>query len=483
MDMTSEGSTQLLYEAVARDVSSMIGDGTLLAGERVPSVRELSRQRCLSISTVVQAYHLLEDRGLIEARPRSGYFVRAQEGRTEEPSVSKPPRAPQTVDMYSIVSRVMEMQRQPHRVRFGMAVPDAATLPTRRLQRIISSLARRRPEWIANYSFPPGEEELRRQIALYARGWGVRLTADDIIVTNGCMEALNLALRSIAVPGDAIALESPTYFGLLQLIESFGMKALEIPTDPRTGISLEALEAAIERGRVNACLLVPTVSNPLGSTMPDANKKRLVQLLAKHDIPLIEDAVYAALHYGATEPYAAKAYDHKGNVMLCSSFSKTLSPGFRIGWIAPGKRYEVVKNLKFVSSIGVPELLQSAVAEFLASGGYHRYLRKLRRTIGEQVVRYSNAVTRHFPAGTRLSRPSGGYVLWVEMPEGVDSIELQAQALKHGIGVSSGAIYSATPRYRNCLRLNCGVQWSRESEAAIALLGEIATKLHANARA
>jgi DNA-binding transcriptional MocR family regulator len=376
----------------------------------------------------------------------------------------------------------MDVARQPLRVRFGMAVPDAETLPARRLQRIISSIARRRPEWIANYSFPPGEEVLRRQVALYLRGWGVKATAEDVIITNGCMEALNLALRAVTAPGDVVAIESPTYFGILQLIEAFGLKALEIPTDPRTGVSLEALEQAIDRGRVNACLLMPTVSNPLGSTMPDASKRKLVQLLARHDIPLIEDAVYAGVHYGATEPYAAKAYDHKGQVMLCGSFSKTLAPGLRIGWIVPGRHYETVKKLKFVSSIGVPELLQATAAEFLASGGYHRYLRRLRRHAAEQVMRYSEAVMRHFPRGTRMSRPSGGYVLWVEMPEGVDSIELQQQALRHGIGLSPGAIYSATLRYRHCLRINCGVKWSRESEGAIETLGEIARKLQVRAR-
>jgi DNA-binding transcriptional MocR family regulator len=468
-----------LYQSVADELASMISAGTLLVGERMPSVRELGRQRRLSVSTVVHAYHLLEDRGLIEARPRSGYFVRASPMRTPEPSVSRPPRAPQLVDVDSLVNRVLQGQRLPHRVRFGIAVPDVDLLPARKVQRIVSSIARRHPGWIANYSFPPGEEPLRRQIARFARGWGVRLTPDDIIVTNGCMEALNLALRTVAKPGDVIALESPTYFGLLQLIESYGMKALEIPTDPRTGISLEALESAIERGPVKACLLMPTVSNPLGSTMPDAAKKRLVHMLARHDIPLIEDTVYAALHFGTTESYAAKAYDTRGNVILCSSFSKTLSPGLRIGWIAPGRHYEAAKKLKFVSTIGVPELTQSVVAEFLASGGYHRYLRKLRGTLAEQVVRYSNAITRYFPLGTCLSRPSGGCVLWIEMPEGVDGTELQQQALRHGIGVSPGAIYSATPRYRHCLRINCGLKWTPESEAAIMLLGELATKLHA----
>lgn len=467
----------VLYESVANDISELIRSGTLGRGERVPSVRRMSRQRRVSISTVLQAYHLLENRGLIEARPQSGYYVRPPQRVAAEPAISKPPRAPQLVGVHELVSRVLENGREPDIVPFGAAVPSAELVPTVRLQRIVSAIARRRPQSISTYSLPPGCEELRRQVARRARDWGARLTADDIIITNGCIEAVNLCLRAVARPGDVIALESPTYFGLLQIIESLGMKALEIPTHPRNGISLDALALAIQREKVRACIIMPNVSNPLGSTMPEAAKKRLVRMLAEHDIPLIEDSVYSALHFGATPPFAAKAYDKKGMVMLCSSFTKTLAPGFRVGWVAPGRYLAQVQMLKFINSVGVSDLLQLTIAEFLENGGYDRLLRTLRSTYARQIEQVTHGVYRHFPRETKVTRPSGGYVLWVEMPAAVDSVELYQLALKEGIGIAPGAMFSASSRYRNCLRVNCGIPWSERTERALARIGELAYEL------
>ena len=464
----------VLYESVANDISALIHSGTLGHGERVPSVRRMSRQRRVSISTVLQAYHLLENRGLIEARPQSGYYVRSQAHPVEEPAISKPPRSPQPVGVHELVSRVLEAGSQADIVPLGAALPSAELVPTAKLQRIISAIARRQPQSISTYSLPPGREELRRQIARRTRDWGVSLTADEIIITHGCMEAVNLCLRAVAKPGDVIALESPTYFGLLQIIESYGMKALEVPTHPRNGISLDALALAIEREKVKACLLMPNVSNPLGSTMPDAAKKRLVRMLAEHDIPLIEDAMYSALHFNPTPPFAAKAYDKKGMVMLCSSFTKTLAPGFRVGWVAPGRHLAQVQMLKFINSVGVSDLLQLTIAEFLENGGYDRLLRTLRRTYAHQLELVKHAVYRHFPRDTKVTRPSGGYVLWVEMPADVDSVELYQQAMKERIGVAPGPMFSASNRYRNCLRINCGVPWSARTERALARVGELA---------
>jgi DNA-binding transcriptional MocR family regulator len=473
--MESERAS-FLYKSVAEDISGLIHGGTLATGERVPSVRRLSRQRRISISTVLQAYQLLESRGLIEARPQSGYYVRGARRPVEEPAVSRPPKSPRPVDVHALVSRVLEDRRWNELIPFGTSIPHQGLMPAAKLQRLLSSIARHHPSTLTSYTFPPGHEALRRQIALRMRDWGVRVAADDIIVTNGCIEAINLCLRAVAKAGDVIALESPTYFGLLQIIESHGMKALEIPTHPRDGVSLEVLELAIEREKVKACMLMPTVSNPLGSTMPEAAKKRLVAMLAERDIPLIEDCVYSALHFGATQPFAAKAYDRKGTVMLCSSFSKTFAPGFRLGWAVPGRYAAHVQMLKFVSSVGVSDLFQLAAAEFLASGGYDRLLRRLRRTYAQQIEGVKHVVSRHFPEKTRVTRPSGGFVLWVVMPEGADSVAIYEQAVKEGIGVAPGPMFSASSRYRNCMRVNCGLPWSAQAERALARIGELARK-------
>lgn len=471
------GQAPALYESVASDVSTMISAGTLGPGARVPSVRRMSRQRRISISTVLQAYQLLENRGLIEARPQSGFYVRVPPSQAREPAVSKPPRTPQLVGVHALVSRVLDDACQPDIVALGAAVPDVRLIPTSKLGRMVSSIARRQPHRLGTYSLPPGREELRRQIALRTRDWGVNLDADEFIVTHGCMEAVNLSLRAVAKPGDVIALESPTYFGLLQIIESLGMKAMEIPTHPRNGISLEALELAIDREKVKACIVMPTVSNPLGGTMPDAAKKKLMRMLGERDIPLIEDGIYSALHFGSGSPFAVKAYDRKGLVMLCSSFTKTLAPGFRVGWVAPGRYHAQVQMLKFISSVGVSDLPQLAIAEFLENGGYDRLLRGLRRTYAHQVDLAQHAVYRYFPQETKVTRPSGGYVLWIEMPGNVDSVDLYQQAMKERISVAPGPMFSASNRYRNCLRINCAMAWSDRVERAIARVGELAHKL------
>ena len=469
-------TSSVLYESVASEISTLINSGTLEPGDRVPSVRRLSQQKRVSISTVLQAYAVLENRGLIEARPQSGYYVRTPQRSMEEPATSRPPRAPRLVGVHEMVSRVLEATRQRDVVPLGGAIPGAELVPTAKLQRIISAIARRQPQSMASYGMPPGRDELRRQVALRARDWGVSVTADEVVITHGCMEALNLCLRAVTRPGDIVALESPTYYGVLQIIESLGLKALEIPTHSRDGISLDALALAIEREKIKACIIMPNVSNPLGSTMPDAAKKRLVQMLAEHDIPLIEDSAYNSLYFGDTQPYAAKAYDRKGMVMLCSSYTKSLAPGFRVGWVAPGRFYEQVLMLKFMNTGGMSELLQLAVAEFLENGGYDRHLRSLRRAYARQTELVQGAVAKYFPAGTRATRPSGGFVLWVELPEGCDAVELFEHGMREQIGFAPGPMFSATDRYHNCLRLSCAAQWSPRIENALARLGELARR-------
>jgi DNA-binding transcriptional MocR family regulator len=470
----------ILYEAVANDVSTLIQTGTLMPGDRVPSVRSLSRQKRVSISTVLQAYRVLENRGLIEVRPQSGYYVRRPRPAVEL-AVTTPPSRPRPVGVHDLVSRVLAAINDPRVIKLGAALPGHELLPAAQLQRMLSANARRRPEALTTYAVPPGREDLRRQIARHCLNWGCNLTPDDIIITNGCMEALNVCLRAVTKPGDVVALESPTYFGLLQIIESLGLKALEIPTHPRYGISLDALALACERETIRACVLMPSCSNPLGSVMPDAARKKLVQLLAARDIPLIEDMVYGDLYFGATAPRAAKAYDRQGNVMLCASFSKTLAPGFGVGWIVPGRWRDRIAKLKFVNSAGTPEVLQLTIAQFLENGGYDRQLRSMRRAFADNVARTRRAVLDGFPDGTRAANPAGGFVLWVELPPGGDALALYENAMQENISITPGPLFSASDRYRNCLRLNGGRTWTPAIERALARLGALAKAQQARA--
>jgi DNA-binding transcriptional MocR family regulator len=464
----------VLYESLATSISGLIATGTLKPGERVPSVRRLSEQKRVSISTVIKAYEVLETRGLIEARPNAGFYVRHRARTAEEPRISKPPSAPRLVGISALVQELLDARR-PDIVNFGAACPSHALMPTLKLQRTLASVSRRHPDALTRYVLPPGNEELRRQIARRAMDFGCNLSARDVIVTQGAMEALNLCIRAVTRPGDTVALESPTYFGVLQILESLGLKALEIPTHPREGISIDALEFAIERSKVAAVVVMANAQNPLGFTMTDENKKRLARLLERHEIPLIEDDVYGDIYYGGSRPVPVKAFDRGGNVMLCCTFTKTVAPGFRLGWVAPGKWHAQVQMAKFINTVGNPEILQITIAEFLASGAYDRQLRHLRKSFESQLAQVSAAISEFFPEGTRLSRPSGGFILWVELPEGTDTVALFHQALKHRVSFGPGALFTATGRFKNCLRIGCAEPWSQESHRALVQLGQLAS--------
>ncbi|MBI2347663.1 MAG: PLP-dependent aminotransferase family protein, partial [Deltaproteobacteria bacterium] len=359
-------------------MATLIDRGTLRPGERVPSVRKLSTQLRISISTVLQAYFLLEDRGFIEARPQSGFYVKLRpRDLPPEPKPSHPSLSATEVGVAELLAKVFAAARNPDFIPLATAIPSPDLLPTKPLNRLMAWVARHRGEQGVNYDFPPGNEALRHQVARRSLDWGCSLSPDDIVTTCGTMEALNLCLRAVAKPGDTIAIESPTFYGILQA--SLGMRVLEIPTHPRDGIDLDALEQAIKKNKVKACLLIPNFNNPLGCCMPDNNKKQLVEMLGRREIPLIEDDIYGDIYFGATRPKTAKAFDKEGLVLLCSSFSKTIAPGYRVGWAAPGRFKSQVEHLKSMNTIATATLPQMAVARFLESGGYDRHLRKLRK--------------------------------------------------------------------------------------------------------
>ncbi len=459
-----------------RHVGWLIEQGTLPAGGRVPSVRQLSQQQGVSISTVVQAYRLLEDRGLIEGRPQSGYYVRAT---TPEPWVAPARDAtpdPTALSAAELMLMVLRDIGDPRLVPLGAAVPDAALLPAAKLHRLLTTLSRRCPERGVAYDAPAGCLELRVQVARRALATGCTLTPDDIVTTNGCQEALNLALQAVCQPGDAVAVESPTYYGLLQAIETLGLRAVEIPTHPQEGISLSALRYALAETPLRAAVVMSNFSNPLGTCLTDERKRALVALLSEHDVPLIEDDIYGDLCFGAERPRVAKAYDTRGLVLLCSSFSKTLAPGYRVGWIAAGRYQARVEQLKMARNLATATLPQLAIAEFLANGSYDYHLRTMRRAYARQVAAVVGAVRQYFPSGTRVVEPAGGMVVWVELPAAVDARVLYARARAAGISVAPGPLFSAKARYRSCVRLSAA-GWSRPIARALRTLGALAGEL------
>ena len=463
-----------LYKHYADELATLIAQGTLHADERLPSVRVASQRRGLSEMTVLRAYHRLEARGLIVARPRSGYFVCAQRLRSPpKPLLSAPPPLATDVDKGELIHALLTAIRQPQIVPLGSAFPSPRLLPLKALHTALNRSVRGLDPMQTVIDLSPGNPELRRLIALRYRGDGIAIDADGLVITDGALEALNLCLQAVTQPGDTVIIESPTFYASLQALERLRLKAVEVPTDPETGIDLDALDAAIRRHRPAAVWLMSSFQNPLGATMPEARKQALVTLLAGHDIPLIEDDVYGELHYGPTRPKPAKAFDTDGRVLHCASFSKCLAPGYRIGWAAAGRYSPAVERLKLGSSLSAAVPSQLALADYLAGGSYGRHLRRLRETLIAARDAMIDAIQSHFPPGTRVTRPDGGYFLWVELPRGVDTRALQQAALARDISLAPGALFSAREDFSHCLRINYGHPDDPRVLPAIATLGAL----------
>lgn len=477
------GETGFLHDRVAGFVRDLIRDGTLAPGDRVPSLREIRRRFGVSMATATRAYETLEEAGWIEARPQSGFYVRTPRGiALAGPGRGEPPGRPERVDVASLVrGLVSDGGDSADVVTLSLAHPDSGgdLLPTKALQRSVTRVMRRDPEAAIRYSFMPGSEALRRQIAFRTVDAGCRVHPDEILVTSGCAEAVSIALQCVAGPGGVVAVESPTFFNFLTLIETLGMRALELPTDPRTGIDLDALERSLAAGQADAVLVVPNFSNPLGSCMPDAHKQRLAALAARYEVPVVEDDIYGDVYYTERRPPLVRAFEEAGDgcVLTASSFSKTIAPGYRVGWLLPRGYGDRAMSIKHAMSVASASLSQLAIADFLDNGGYDRHLKRIRRRYRDQVERMRYAIARHFPEGTRVTDPQGGFLLWVQLPPGTSGVAVYHAALEQGIRVAPGSLFSTAGAYDSYLRLSCGASWTPAVEEAVQRLGRIVTGL------
>lgn len=461
------------YEAFAEQIAQLIHDGVLAAGEKLPSVRHASQHYRISPATVFSAYYRLESQGLIEARPRSGYFVREQLPPMPEPQVSMPMESSTEVGVSELVFSVLDSLKDPHTVPFGSAFPCPDLYPLPRLARSMQQALRELPAPAMVSDLTDGNTQLRRQIALRYMNWGVPLAQDELVLTNGAMEALNLCLQSVTKPGDLVAIESPAFYATLQVLERLQLKAVEIPVHPRQGIDLNVLAERLCTLPIKACWFMSSLQNPIGASLTDTAKAQLYQLLEQHQIPLIEDDVYAELQFSGQHARPVKSWDTQGLVMHCGSFSKCLAPGYRVGWVMGGRWTEAIKRQRLMTTIAPSIPAQAALADYLQHGGYDRHLRVLRQTLQRQQEHMLAAIARYFPSETRVTRPSGGYFLWLELPPSVDALQLFRMAMSQGISLAPGPIFSATQGFAHCIRLNHGHPWTEQHEAAMALLGRL----------
>ncbi|MBX2812617.1 MAG: PLP-dependent aminotransferase family protein [Myxococcales bacterium] len=463
-----------LYQQVIALVERQIQVGTLRPGDRLPSLRSLSHELEVSVPTVRQAYLELERRHYLEARPKSGYFLKPQLKPVSDRQLKKSRSGePIVVRCRELIDEIYEGVHRPGVLPLGVANPTMANPATKMLHRALRRVAPRAEERLFVYAPTNGDAKLRRQLAYRYFGLGVEVDPDAIVITNGAQEAISLALQAVASPGDVIAVESPTYHGQLELIESLGLLALEVETCPQTGVDVDALETILATHSVAACLFSAALNNPLGSLMPEDSRERMVRLLEKRQVPLIEDDVYGELIFEGSRPHPGQYYARDGWVITCSSFSKTLAPGYRIGWILPGRFGREIVKRKRAFSCATGLLPQLALSDILGSGDFERYLRRLVPVLSDNAKRMACAVSCSFPSSTRFSCPQGGSVLWVEVP-GIDSVDFFRLALEANVSIVPGTVFAARNRYRSCFRISYGHPWSDRVEAGIQSLAEIA---------
>ncbi len=472
-----------LYVSFAARIRAMIDEGVLKPADKIFSVRQASQKYGLSISTVLRAYLLLEQEGVISSHPQSGYYVTPRK-RLQQRSAS--PLAKDLnlseVDASKLVLTTLKSIREFGTVPLGSPFPDPQLFPLKKIHQYEKALTDDEGEWGVLSDLPPGNEMLRQQIARRYLASGIDVSPDDIVITHGATEAITLCLQAVAKAGDTIALESPGYYALAHTVERLGMKVAEIRTDPESGIDLDALRAATADTRIAAVILTANFQNPLGFVMPEAKKQALVEFLAEQDIPLIEDDVYSELYFSNEPPLPAKAYDRSGMVLHCSSFSKSLAPGYRVGWTSAGRYRQEVERLMFLNSLSLTSAPQIAIAKFMQRDSFEQHLKQLRHTLRSNYVLIRNVIEQSFPVGTELSVPKGGYVVWVKLPPTIDALKLYRTAIDNGITVAPGSIFSRKKDLTHYIRLNFSHLWTLAIEQAVRDVGALACEMLASAR-
>lgn len=471
-----KNSQQFLYQQVIELISTMQNEGTLRAGEKLPSLRRLSKQLNVSIPTVKQAYVELERLGKVEAKPKSGYFLKAANINLATPKRPKFVRRPVPVRCQTLIEEVYEAIHSPNSIPLGISHPVMAYPPDKALARIMRRVLATAGPKVMAYGPMDGYLPLKREIAQRYLEKGIDVRHEDIIVTNGAQEALSIALQSVAKSGDIIAVESPTYFGILELIENLGMMALEIPTCSN-GICLDDLEESLNAHDVTCCVFSSLINNPTGSCMNEEKRRKLVSILEQKNIPLIEDDVYGELHFNDTQVMPLQTYAKKGLVITCSSFSKTAAPSYRVGWILSRRYEEKAKGLKRAISCSSSLLNQWVLNEFLRSGDFDRHLKRLRQILRTNKERIRVLIADSFPTKTCITDPQGGGVVWVELPIGCDATNFFHRSVEAGISIAPGVLFSASGKYKRCARISYGLPWDESVEKAVKKLGKIAQEL------
>ncbi|MFD1803983.1 PLP-dependent aminotransferase family protein [Mixta tenebrionis] len=465
------------YLQLVERIQAQIDAEVWQPGEKLPSLRDQVSLSGMSLMTVMHAYQVLESQGIIVSRPQSGYYVAPRAEYLSQPVTHQKVQLAESVDINAFIFDVLQACRDPLMIPFGSAFPDPELFPQRQLMRALNQVSHSLTPGDAINNLPPGNEALRKTLARRYAQQGITVAPDEIVITNGAMEALSLSLQAVTEPGDWVIVENPTFYGALQAIERLKLKAVAIATDPQHGMDLNELEQALQRWPVKACWLMTNQQNPVGFTLSREKKKALVELLAEHQVALIEDDVYSEIYFGADKPLPAKAFDRQGSVLHCSSFSKNLVAGFRVGWVAAGRQAQRIQRLQLMSTLATSAPMQLALANYLGTRSYDSHLRRLRQVLEQRKNLARQALKRHLPHGAKINDSRGGYFLWIELPRQVNATQLYYRALAHNISIAPGSMFSSGQQYANYFRFNTAWAWDDAMEAAAARLGGLIAEM------
>ncbi|SIS91242.1 transcriptional regulator, GntR family [Chryseobacterium ureilyticum] len=465
-------SKDVLYLKIANAVTEQIKSETLQFGDRLPSLRSAQKLYNVSLNTVKQAYMELESRSLVESRPKYGYYVsQTSQRKLALPSVAKMKVSEGENTPEDLIGKVFGTIAGTDVTQFALGIPGKSLLPVAQMKKCMINVIKAKHDSGTNYEPVQGSEKLRREIAKWSIVMEGKITEDDLVITSGAMNGVYNCLMAVTKPGDCVAVESPVYFGILQAIQLLGLKAVEIPTHPITGVDLDALKKVLPK--LSACCFVVNYNNPLGFQMPDDNKKELVKMLTEHNVPLVEDDVYGNIYFGAGRPKPCKFYDEAGIVMWVGSVSKTLAPGYRVGWVAPGKFKEKIIRQKLVQTVSSPSLFSDVIADFLEHGRYDHHLRMFRKKLYANYLQIQKSVTQYFPDNTKISEPKGGFMLWLELDKRICTEDLYDEAVSQKVNFAPGRMFSQYNQYQNCMRLNYALEWTDRVESDLEKLGKM----------
>jgi len=459
-------STTPKYITIAQQIIASIDMGHIEANSKLPSLRIFCQLHHISMTTALACYRYLEQHGYVIAEYKKGYYV--QPPSPEKNIINFPIfQSTVTTNITRRELRVAEMGKY----SLATAQLDAKLIDDTLLKRSLKAITKL-TNFTLNYDEAQGNSQLRHQLSKHFNGQGFLCPHEELVITHGCLDAVLMALECVSKPGDVIAITSPCYSGLLDLLAILDRAILEIPSTAN-GIELVQLEQAMKANKISACLLTANHQNPTGHSLSNQQKQEVVKLATQYSIPIIEDDVFRELSHQQSIPLPLKYFDQQGWVIWCSSASKTLAPGLRIGWCLPGRFKNKFIQQRMARTLGHNQPLQLALADYIANGYYDTHIKKINRTLAVHCSDYIEFLHLNLPKGSEVFTPNGGLVLWIRLLN-VNSEKLTTMLLTHGVHIRPGNLFSTTELYQDCVRLNIGQIPSKYIYSQLSLICELA---------